>query len=115
MVMQRGDIFWADLSDPIGSDPGYRRPVLVIQDNAFNNSKLATVIIVSITSNINLKSFPGCVLLTKSESGLPKDSVINTSQIRTIDKSVLTEHVSQLDDSIMFMIDNLLRLTLGLQ
>jgi len=112
--MRRGDIFWADLGEPIGSEPGFCRPVLVIQSDAYNASKLATGIVLSLTSNINLRKAPGCILLTKQETGLPKDSVANVTQIRSIDRSRLEEHMGQLDDSTMFMIDSALRRVLSL-
>jgi mRNA interferase MazF len=97
MVMRRGDIFWADLGEPIGSEPGFRRPVLVIQSDGYNASKLATTIVLSLTSNVNLRKAPGCVALAKEETGLPKDSVANVTQLRTLDRSRLSEHLGQLD------------------
>jgi mRNA interferase MazF len=112
--MRRGDICWVDLGEPKGSQPGYRRPIIIVQDDEFNNSKLATVIVLSLTTNLNLRKMPGCVYLASSESGLPSDSIVNCSQIRTIDKSLIDEHVGQVDDSVMFMIDNALRRVLGL-
>jgi len=112
--MRRGDIYWADLGDPRGSNPGHRRPVLVVQADVVNHSKLATVIILSLTSNVDLRKMPGCVFLSARESGLPKDSVVNASQIATIDKVILDEHVGQLDDANMLSIDNALRQVLGL-
>jgi mRNA interferase MazF len=112
--MRRGDICWADLGDPIGSEPGFRRPVLVIQDDEFNVSKLATVIVLSITSNVALRKLPGCVFLESQETGLGKDSVVNVTQIRTLDKSRIDELVGQLDDAVMFMVDNAMRRVLGL-
>jgi mRNA interferase MazF len=105
MVMRRGDIFWADLGEPIGSEPGFR---------GYNVSKLATTIVLSLTSNIDLRKAPGCVMLTKQETGLPKDSVANMTQMRTLDRSRLSEHLGQLDDSTMFMIDTALRRVLSL-
>lgn len=111
--MRRGDIFWADLGEPVGSEPGYRRPVLVVQDDEFNVSKIATVIVLSITSNLELRKFPGCVFLKDNETGLDKDSVANCTQIRTIDRARLDEHVGQVDDSTMFMIDTAIRRVLG--
>lgn len=111
--MRRGDIFWADLGEPVGSEPGYRRPVLVVQDDEFNVSKIATVIVLSISSNLELRKFPGCVFLKDNETGLDRDSVVNCTQIRTIDKARLDEHVGQVDDSTMFMIDIACRRVLG--
>jgi mRNA interferase MazF len=93
MVIKRGSIWWADLDSPIGSGPGYRRPVVVIQADSFNRSKINTVVVVVITSNLKLAEAPGNVLLKKADSGLEKDSVINVSQIITIDKEILTELV----------------------
>jgi len=93
MVIKRGAIWWAELGLPTGSGPGYRRPVLVIQSDDFNKSRINTVIVVVITSNLLLADAPGNVLLKKKDSGLPKDSVINVSQIITIDKETLTELV----------------------
>ena len=112
--MRRGDICWVDLGEPIGSEPGYRRPVLIVQDDSFNASKLATVIVISLTSNVELRKMPGCVYLSADETGLPKESVVNATQIRTIDKKRIEEHVGQLDDSTMFMIDNALKRVLGI-
>lgn len=112
--MQRGDIGWADLGDPIGSEPGNRRPVLVIQDDEFNSSKLATVIVLSITSNIYLRKVPGCVLLKADETGLELDSVVNATQIKSINKFRIDTFVGQLDDSTMFIVDNAIRRVLGL-
>src|SRR5215207_5311448 len=93
--MQRGEIWWADLAEPAGSAPGYRRPVLLIQADAFTNSRLATIVAVVITSNLRLAAAPGNVLLSADESGLPKDSVVNVSQIVTLDKQRLDEQVGQ--------------------
>ncbi len=112
--MQRGDICWADLGDPVGSEPGYRRPVLIIQDDEFNSSKLATVIVLSVTSNVDLRKVPGCVLLKADETGLDKDSVVNATQIKAINKDRIDEFVGRLDDSAMFIVDNAIRRVLGL-
>jgi mRNA interferase MazF len=114
MVIRRGDVCWADLGDHIGSEPGYRRPVLVVQDDPFNASRLATVIVLSLTSNLTLRSVPGCVLLTKEETGLDRDSVVNATQIKTINRERLEAGVGRLDGSVMFLVDNSLRQVLGL-
>ena len=94
--MQRGEIWWATLPSPRGSEPGYRRPVLVVQSDAFNQSRLRTVIAAIITSNTALEKAPGNVLLTRKQSGLSKPSVVNVSQIVTLDKSYLTERIRKL-------------------
>lgn len=94
--MQRGDIWWANLPEPTGSASGYRRPVLIIQADAFTRSRIATVITVVITSNLRLATAPGNVFLPTAESGLPKDLVINVSQLITLDKSMLDEYVDRI-------------------
>ena len=92
--MQRGDICWADLPEPVGSGPGYRRPVLLIQADSFNRSQIRTVIVAVISKNTALAKAPGNVLLPAQASGLPLDSVVNVSQVITLDKSLLSECVS---------------------
>ncbi len=89
--MMNGEIWWADLGVPFGSEPGYRRPVVVISDDAFNKSRIQTVIAASITTNLDLAEVPGNVFISCRESGLPKDAVINVSQISTLDKRRLQE------------------------
>ena len=95
MVTAQGDVCWADLPDPVGSGPGFRRPVLVVQGDALNRSRLATVICVPLTSNLKWRDAPGNVFLPAKSTGLPKDSVANVSQIVTIDRSFLTERVGR--------------------
>ena len=112
--MRRGEIWWASLPDPQGSGPGLRRPVLVIQDNPFNESRIRTVVVTAVSSNLRLAEAPGNVLLNEDESKLPKDSVINVSQILAMDKSFLTEQVSVLRADVMASVDAGLRLVLGL-
>ena len=112
--MQRGEIWWAELGAPTGSEPGYRRPVLVVQQNDFNQSRISTVIAVAITSNLRLAEAPGNVLLKKRWTKLPKDSVANISQIITLNKSDLTECIASLPKLKMSEIDNGLRLVLDL-
>ena len=112
--MKRGEVRWADLVEPRGSEPGYRRPVLVIQSNPFNQSRIATVIVAAITSNLALAEAPGNVRIAKSESGLEKPSVVNVSQIVTLDKTILTKKVKQLSASVMSQIDQGVALVLGL-
>jgi len=111
---QRGEIWWADLGEPRGSQPGYRRPVLVVQDNHFNRSHLATVVVLSLTSNLRFQNVPGNLLLSKADSGLGKDSVINITQLTTIDKAWLDEFVTALPRSVMAQVDANLNLVLGL-
>ena len=94
--MKRGEVWWASLADPAGSGPGFRRPVLVVQKDAFNESHIATTVVVVITGNLHLAEAPGNVFLPKKSTGLPKDSVANVSQIITIDKRFLTKRISNL-------------------
>ncbi len=92
----QGDIFWVDAEIPEGSEPGYTRPVVVIQNNVFNKSRINTVVVCTITSNLKLAHAPGNVFLKKGEGGLPKDSVVNISQIITVDKAFLVEKAGSL-------------------
>jgi mRNA interferase MazF len=114
MVVNRGEIWWASLPDPVGSTPGYKRPILIVQANEFNKSKINTLIAVAITSNLRLAAAPGNILLTAKNSKLPRESAINVSQIITIDKSFLTEKVHTLPNAIMGQVDEGLRLVLKL-
>jgi len=96
VVVQQGEVWWADLGDPIGSEPGYRRPVVIVQCDAFNRSRIATLVCVPLTSNLKWADAPGNVLLESRSTGLPKDSVANVSQILTLDRAVLTERAGKL-------------------
>jgi len=112
--MQRGDLWWATLPPPIGSGPGGRRPVVVIQDDSFTHSRIRTVIIVVVSSNLSLANARGNVLSPSYSSGLTRDSVANVSQVLTIDKTLLTDFVAALPTPLMNEIDNGLRLTMRL-
>ncbi|NET40133.1 MAG: type II toxin-antitoxin system PemK/MazF family toxin [Cyanothece sp. SIO1E1] len=112
--MYRGEIWWANLPDPVGSEPGYRRPVLVIQDDIFTQSRISTVIVVIITSSIQLAEAPGNVLLPSEGSGLSRDSVVNISQIFTVDKTFLVEHIGSLPNYLQEDVDEGLRTILYL-
>lgn len=112
--MYRGEIWWANLPDPVGSEPGYRRPVLIVQDDTFTQSRISTIIVVIITSNIRLSESPGNVLLPNQATGLPKDSVANVSQILTVDKTFLVERVGSLPEYLLEEVDSGLRVVLYL-
>ena len=112
--MHRGTVWWADLPDPLAAAAGYRRPVLLIQADAFTDSRLATVVAVVITSNLRLAAAPGNVLLPADESGLPKDSVVNVSQIVTLDKQILDEPLGQVSLRTLTLIERGIRLVLDL-
>jgi mRNA interferase MazF len=114
MVIKRGEIWWAALPEPSGSGPGHKRPVLIIQSDEFNKSKINTIIAAVITSNIRLAAAPGNVLLTPKNSKLPKKSVVNVSQIITIDKSFLSEKVHTLSNEIIAQVDEGLKIVLKL-
>jgi mRNA interferase MazF len=111
--MRRGEIWWASLSTPRGSSPGYRRPVLIVQSNEFNRSRINTVVAVVITSNLLLSDAPGNIRIPARASGLTKPSVVNVSQIITVDKSCLTERIRTLKDNYMKEVDDGLRLVLS--
>jgi mRNA interferase MazF len=112
--VRRGEIWWADLEEPSGSSPGYRRPVVIVQSDAFNRSRIGTVIAVVLTSNPKLIEAPGNVLIDPKQSSLPRDSVANVSQVVTLDRSYLSERVSKLPTRTMASIDAGLRLSLDL-
>ena len=112
--MWRGEIWWASLPDPLGSGPGYRRPVVVIQSDPFNESRINTVIVAVITSNLSLAAAPGNILLERNISMLSSDSVVNVSQVLTVDRSLLTELIGNLPDGTMSAIDDGLRLVMDL-
>lgn len=95
MVIQQGEIYWVDLGTPSGSEPGYRHPHIIIQNNLFNASKINTVVVCAITSNIKRAEAPGNVLLNKGEANLPKKSVVNISQIYTVNKTDLVEKIGK--------------------
>jgi mRNA interferase MazF len=99
MVISQGDVWWADLGEPVGSQPGYRRPVVVVQSDSFNRSSISTVVCVPLTTNLRLANAPGNVALDSEATGLPKDSIANVSQPTTLDRASLTERVGKLSGS----------------
>jgi mRNA interferase MazF len=113
MVISQGDVCWASLEDPLGSSPGFRRPVGVVQGDSFNASRIATVVVVALTSNLRLAAAPGNVILSAARTGLPKDSVANVSQIATVDRSLLTERVGRLGASDLRLVLAGIDLVLG--
>lgn len=113
-MIRRGEVWWASLPDPRGSEPGFRHPVVVVQSDDFNRSRIATVIAVVLTSNIRLAEAPGNVLLKRRETGLAKDSVANVSQVITLDKSFFLDRVRSLADARVEDIESGLRLVLSL-
>ena len=113
--MIRGDIWWADFGIPFGSEPGFRRPVLLIQSDAFNKSQLNTIVVIPLTTNLMLENAPGNLLLEKRESGLSKDSVIVVSQIYAIDKHRLIERVYTVNRSILGEVEYGIKMVLGFE
>src|SRR5271170_4995658 len=99
--MHRGEIWWASLPRPAGSGPGYRRPVLVVQANEFNDSRIQTVVVAAITSNVKLAAAPGNVLCGRRDTGLSRSSVVNVSQVLTVDKHLLTQRVRTLPSRLL--------------
>ena len=112
--MKRGEVWWASLPTPDGSGPGMRRPVVIVQSNPFNDSRIATVVVLIITSTLELAQAPGNVRVSRSDSGLPKPSVINVSQIYTIDKRRLTHRVKTIPAQVMEAVEMGMKLVLGL-
>jgi mRNA interferase MazF len=110
----RGDIWWADLPDPVASDPGGTRPVLIVQANAFNRSRISTVLVVVITTNERMADAPGNVRLPARETGLREPSVANVSQIVTADRTFLRQRIGRVRSETMARVESGLRLILGL-
>ena len=104
MVVNQGDVFWIDFGEPSGSEPGYRHPHVVIQNNIFNQSRINTVVVCALTSKLNHAKAPGNVLLDKNEANLPKKSVVNISQIFTVNKSDLVEKIGSLTPNRFYQI-----------
>jgi mRNA interferase MazF len=113
-MVKRGEIWWVSLPDPLSSEPGYKRPVVIIQSDSFNKSKINTIICAVLTSNLKLKDVPGNILLPNKTTGLPKDSVINISQIITIDKSFLEKKAGELTRKQRIKMDIGLKIVLSL-
>lgn len=112
--VRRGSVWWADLGDPVGSAPGFRRPVLVVSADRFNRSAIDTVLCIAITSNLALAAAPGNVRLPKGTAGLLKASVVNVSQLVTLDREQLVERVGRITDAQLSSVDSGLRLVLEL-
>jgi len=112
--VKRAEIWWASLEEPRGSEPGYRRPVVIISANSFNESFINTVTVVVITSNLRLANAPGNFKLTKSKSGLNRESAVNVSQLLTLDKTFLTEQAGKLNSKQAILLDEGLKLALNL-
>jgi len=113
--MTRGELWWADLGMPFGSEPGYKRPVLIIQNDFFNRSKINTTIVIPLTTNLILADAPGNILIAKNESKLKKDSVIVISQIEVIDHRRLIEKITKLDRATMEKVENNISVILGIK
>ncbi|TGK51123.1 type II toxin-antitoxin system PemK/MazF family toxin [Leptospira kanakyensis] len=113
--MTRGEIWWVDLGIPFGSEPGYKRPVFIIQDNAFNESNINTIIVVPLTTNFNLANAPGNVLLSRKDTNLSKDSIVNVSQIVTLDRERFINKASELKTKNIKKIEEGIKLILSLE
>lgn len=112
--MRRGEVWWASLPPPMGSGPGFPRPVLVIQTNEFNESRIKTAVAVVMTTNLRLAAAPGNVRCGPKETGLPRESVVNVSQVVTVDKMLFTERVGALPTHVLVQVEDGLRQVLGL-
>ena len=97
--LRQGDVYWVDFGEPAGSEPAFLRPCVVVQNDVFNASRLNTVVVCAITSNLKLETSPGNVLLKKGEAKLPKDSIVNITQMITVDKASLTEKIGSLSQA----------------
>ena len=115
MDIRRGEVWWADLDEPRGSEPGYRRPLLIVQANSFNRSQISTVVAVVLTRNLRLVDAPGNVLVPAKSAGLPKDSVANVSQLVTLNREFLDTQIGRLPPREMMAVDAGLKLVLGLE
>lgn len=113
-MVKRGQIWWAELPEPRASEPGFRRPVIIIQADEFNASRISTIIVLAITTNLRLADAPGNVRLLKIKTGLSQDSVANVSQLLTLNKEFLVEQIGQLDNLMLKQIDEGLQLILSL-
>ena len=113
-MIQRGDVWWAELDEPRGSALAFRRPVVIVQADAFNRSRIATIVAVTLTSNLRLADAPGNVLIPRRDSGLARDSVANVSQLVTLDRSALAERVGPLTGELVRQVNRGLRLVLDL-
>jgi mRNA interferase MazF len=113
VVISQGEVWWADLPEPSGSEPGFRRPVVVVQGDPFNRSAIGTVVSVPLTSSLRWADAPGNVRLTARSTGLPRDSVANVSQIVTLDKTVLSERVGKLSSSKLELVLSGIDVVLG--
>nr|WP_200900296.1 type II toxin-antitoxin system PemK/MazF family toxin [Rubrobacter aplysinae] len=114
MVIRRGEIWWAGLSGPEASEPGYRRPVLIVQSDEFNESRIGTVIAAALTTNLRLAEAPGNVPVEVEDTGLSRESVVNVSQLVTVDRSFLVERAGRVEDRVMLRVDDGIRLVLAL-
>lgn len=114
MVARRGEIWWADLGTPRGSGPGFHRPVLVVQRASFNEGKINTLVVAVVTSNVSLANLPGNIQVSPRDSGLDRPSVINLTQLTTLDKKFLERRVGAIDPHMMSKVDAALRSVLGL-
>jgi mRNA interferase MazF len=113
--MTRGELWWADFGLPFGSEPGYKRPVFIIQNDFFNKSKINTTIVIPLTTNLLLAEAPGNIIITKSESKLKKDSVMVISQIEVIDRQRLIEKITAVDEAILKKVEDNIMLVLGVK
>ena len=112
-MIAQGEVWWADLDAPSGSEPGFRRPVVVVQSDAFNRSRIATVVCVAVTSNLKWAEAPGNVLLDARATGLDRSSVANVSQIVTVDRATFTKRVGRLSQAKLQLIIDGIDLVLG--
>ena len=113
-MIRRGEVWWAGLPEPAASEPGYRRPVLVVSSDEFNRSRIRTVVAAVLTTNLRLAAAPGNVLVAAGETGLPRDSVVNVSQVVTVDKSFLAERAGLVGGRAMLAVEDGLRTVLAL-
>lgn len=113
-MVRRGELWWVDFAEPVGSAPGYRRPAAVVSADRFNRSRIATVIVAAVTSNTRLADAPGNVALPAGSSGLPKDSVVHVSQLLAVDRGLLDRRIGMLPSAELAVLDRGLRLVLGL-
>ena len=112
--MKRGEIWWVNLREPIGSEPGYRRPVLIVSSDSMNCSWISTILTAVLTTNLNLAAAPANVFVSAEELGLTKDSIVNVSQLVTVDKDFFSDYIGELNEDTMIKVDEGLRLALFL-